>query len=262
MARSGLTLNGAITGPGLGDARTFDELLATRAEMLGWYVPDPARLTLVSGRVSALADRSSAAKGASQATDAKRPLLNPSVAAMGNRPSMTFDAARGDCLLSPIVVPGTAWTKWAVLTPVAEATSNVFHDILSGQSASAGLHRFAIRGTNTIHSRVGTSGTQASASVAYTPGVPILAMATWDGATRTTRVAINGASWTSGTNAAAVCSDPALVIGGVAPIGGFAGCGDIFDCGMFNVDLSASSNAALLGLLKQYARDRYGLTVA
>jgi hypothetical protein len=265
MALSGIVLNTTFSDTTLPLRQTYDERIGQHAAMLAWWVPDATRLTLNSGRVASIADRGTGGRVASQGTAGKQPLFNAAVAAINNRPSLTFDSVRLDFMTTTAAVPGATWTKIALVKPPAEPTSNVFHDILSGHTTSSttvGIHRFAVRGVNTFQSRVGPSTNLAQANATMTPDAWQLVMATWDAATTTTKVAVNGGTWGTSTVAGATCTDTVLVLGAVNTGGVSPFIGDMADAMLLNVDLSASANAALLATVKQYYRDRYSLTVA
>lgn len=252
------------------DSRTYNELLAGNANLLQWLVPDASRRTLVDGRLSVLADRAAAAKSATQGTAGNRPLLEATGAPSGNvdpdtRPCLYFDFARTDMLTTSVVVPTGAsakWTKVILVKAPAETTSNVFHDLMSGNqlsSTSGGIHRLAIRGVNSFQNRVGITTALAQANATLTPDTWSLVMATWDGTTNTAKVNVNGGAYGTSTVAGAQCDNAVLNLGGVAS-GNFTG--RIADAMFWDIDLSASAHAATLAIVKQYYRDRYGLTIA
>jgi len=161
-------------------------------------------------------------------------------------------------------VPTTSAAKFtfaALVAVPAEETSNVFR-LVAGGGSSTGTHAFGVRGVSTLGMRVGDTAAQQQQHLAYTPFAWTVLISTWHGPIGQVATSLDGGSWSvnSTPNPSVIHTDAALWIG---TRGGTAQAlnGDVADLMLFGVDLY-TEEAAILATVKQYFRDRYGVTMA
>jgi hypothetical protein len=173
-------------------------LIGTNAHLMQWLVADPIRLTQVSRRASVWQDRSDNDNHVSQSDAARRPLYQATDSA--GMPDLYFQASRADRFLSGITHPVAADFSWICVFKGAVGT--VRRHLLSA-GAAAGFANLYIESTESVVFRIATTSPGAavlsSSAGALVNNQPLVALCSYDYATKTPSLRVNGVPGTLST---------------------------------------------------------------
>lgn len=267
MARSyGTLLEGVTTDPTLPIDPDWDADIGALASQILWLVSDKFRLTLSAGRIAAWADRSALLGSVAQSGTGRQPLFVQS--AFNGLGGARFGYGRPDGFTCTQSLPVAGDFSVATVFSPSDQSADAQRLFYAG-NATGSYFVIQITGDGRIQARIGDGTTFASVptaagfiSTAVDPAAVYSVIVSYNYAAKRLSMSINGGAPLTATTAGIPDLASGLIRVGYDASQAFPFNGLLADLIALGVDVFSADNAGILALLKQYARDRYGLTIA
>ena len=247
-----IKIGGVVTNTSLPIIQTANSAIADDARVEGFFTPKPSLVTnegggSLDGLISAMSNRKTgSALELTEAVTTAQPQINLDGGPTTSRPALQFFTSGDDKLTANAAVDVSGDFFRVAIFKSGATTSNEYL-LYTGTSGNRWM--FHLGTGNKVYMRVGASGTEANVSVAFIPDEWNLAIGTWNAATETAGISINGGAFVYDTQVGAVVDETGVIVSG-----GKLDQTLIHDFAYGTGDLSTVGNADLLAYILTYAR--------